>query len=327
MTKHPRMIAAIALVTLTAVALTGCLVTKKEQESVYEERKSENLRIYKQGDWIQYNVIATSLSGTSTGNAQAGTLKISWGNYIPLTSPDNNASNGGNPYDVIEKRYLFCLDGAFCEPTETMVIQYVHQDDSTTDTTPDPTTDGTERLVAMGSHPTNGQYYWLNTTGGRTVAPANPDNNVTGGQEPVITLKSPLSINDTIYTVEYYLMDGCILGAASCQSDVGRFKNSINVVGDGTKISTNIGNYANPFQVNFSGDVFPDNDVDGQLPLTFDIFDLCSDGYSTHSGSMYIVPEIGVIQMRNTCTDSATGDITLYDITVDSISSSILSGS
>ncbi len=325
MIKHPRMIAAVALITLTAVALTGCLVTKKEPEPPYY-RKSDNLRVYKQGDWIRYNVIATTL-GASTGDARSGTLEVRWGNYSPLTSPDSNASNNGDPYDVIEKRYLFCLDGAFCNPTETVVIQYVHQDDPATD----PTTAGTERLVAMGGHPNapQEQYYWLNTTGGSTSPPANLDNSVTGGQEPVITLKSPLFINDA-YTVEYYLMDNCYTGIPGCEDDVGRSTTSVNIVGDSTQVNTNIGNYANPFQVNFNGDVFADADVGGQLPLTFDIFDLCSNKISTHSGSMYIIPEIGVIQLRNTCRDDSgtgAGDIILYDITVDSISSSILSGS
>jgi len=325
------MIAAIALVTLTAVTLTGCLVTQKEQGPLYE-RKTDNLRIYKQGDWIRYNVFAT----TANGDFSSGTLEIRWGNYSPLTSPDTNANNNGNPYDVIEKRYLFCLndtDGTPCTP-QVVAIQYVHQDDSTTDTSSDPATDGTEWLVAVGNHPTAGQYYWLNTTGGSTATPDNPDNpynnpddSVVGGQEPVITLKSPLSIGQS-YSVEYDLMDDCVSGNASCGSDIGHFSNTIEVVGDGTPINTNIDNYANPFRVNFAGDVFPDADVDGQLPVTLDIFDLCSNGISNHSGYMYIVPEIGVIQLRNTCADlSGTGDSIRYDITIDSISPSIRSGS
>ncbi len=320
MTKHPRMIAAIALVTLTAVALTGCLVEKKDPEPP-NYRTTDNLRIYKQGDWIQYNVIATTtLSGTSIGsNAQAGTLKVSWGNYSTLTSPDGNAGNDGEPYDVIEKRYLFCLDGASCNPTETVVIQYVHQDDPTIN----PASAGTERLVAMGGHPTTGQYYWLNSNGGSNgFAP--PSDPVIGGQETVITLKSPLFIND--YTVKYNLMDNCYTGTPGCLYNVGESTTSIEIVGDSTPINTNIGNYANPFQVKFTGSVFPDIDVGGQLPLTFDIFDLCSDGNSTHYGHMYIVPEIGVIQIRNTCQD-LVGNGIRYDITIDSISSSILSGS
>ncbi|VAX03710.1 hypothetical protein MNBD_GAMMA20-2142 [hydrothermal vent metagenome] len=323
MTKHPRMIAAIALVTLAAVALTGCLVEKKDPEPP-NYRTTDNLRIYKQGDWIRYNVFATTtIAGPSRGDFSNGTLEVRWGNYSPLPSPDNNASNNGDIYDVIEKRYLFCLNdtgGTPCTP-EVVAIQYVHQDDLTTDTA------GTERLVAMGGHPTPGQYYWLNTTAGSTAAPANPDNNIVGGQETVITLNSPLFINDD-YTVKYHLMDGCILGTAKCQSDVGQFTHTITVVGDSTQINTNIGNYANPFRVSFTrGKAVPDTSVGSQLPLTFDIFDLCSDGNSTHFGHMYIVPEVGIIQMSNTCTDSDTSGITRYDITIDDISSSIPSGS
>ena len=318
MTQHPRMIAAIALITLTAVALTGCLVTKKEPEPP-SYRKSDNLHVYQQGDWIRYNVFATIIAGSGSNDYRSGVLEIRWDDYAFLPSPDGNLSNGGNNYEVIKKRYLFCLDGASCIPTETRVIQYIHQDDPVT------TTAGTERLVAMGGLPAL-QYYWLNTTGGSAIAPANPNNDITGGQETVITLKSPLFITDE-YMVDYFLMDNCYTGAPGCQDNVGEFTNLIKVVGDGTQVNTNIGNYANPFEITFEGRVVPDTDVGGQLPLTFDIFDLCTDKNSEHSGSMYIVPEIGVIQLRNTCLDTGTGDIILYDITVDSISSSITAGS
>ena len=328
MTKSPRMIAAIALMTLAAVALTGCLVEQKEPEPPYY-RKSDNLRVYKQGDWIRYNVFATTIAGDGSGDFNSGILEVRWEGYSLPNSPDGNASNGGASYDVIEKRYLLCLEGTYCKP-DTVIIHYIHQDDPTTDSNVTSDTAGTERLVAMGGHPdfspSQPQYYWLNTTGGRNSAPANPDNDVIGGQEPVITLKSPLFINDA-YTVEYYLMDDCYTGPGGCQSDVGSFTNSIRVVGDGTQINTNIGTYANPLEINFNGEVIPDVNVGGTLPITFDIFDLCTYKWSEHSGRMYIVPEIGAIQMRITCGDKTTGDAILYDITVDSISSSILAGS
>ena len=318
MTKSPRMIAAIALMTLTAVALTGCLVKKKEPEPPYY-RKSDNLRVYKQGDWIRYNVFATTKAGPSLGDFRSGILEVQWDNYSSLISPDGNTSNGGEPYDVIEKRYLFCLNdaaGTPCIPTET-VIQYVHQDDPKTDPNVTLATAGTERLVAMGNHPTPSQYYWLSPGGSSILS----SSGILGGQEPVITLKSPLDIPDD-YTVEYYLMDDCYPGPG-CQSDVGRFTNTIKVVGDGTQINTNIGNYADPIEINFNGDVIP---YTTPLPVKFDIFDLCSDGSSSHSGRMYIVPEIGAIQMKITCKDNISGNTILYDITVDSISSTILAG-
>ncbi len=316
MTKPPRTITAIALMTLAAVALTGCLVKQKEPEPPYY-RKSDNLRVYKQGDWIRYNVFATTIAGNGNGDFNSGILEVRWEGYSPLNSPDGNASNGGEPYDAIEKRYLFCLEGAYCTPTET-AIQYVHQDDPETDPNVTSATAGTERLVAMGNHPTPDQYYWVSPGGSSILS----SSGILGGQEPVITLKSPLVIPDD-YTVKYYLMDDCYTGPG-CQSDVGIFTNSIKVVGDGTQINTNIGNYADPIEINFEGGVAPSIDP---LPVTFDIFDLCSNGStSTHSGRLYIVPEIGAIQMKITCRD-AVGNAILYDITVDSISPSILAGS
>ena len=310
MTKPPRIIAAIALMTLTAVALTGCLVTKKEPEPPYY-RKSDNLRVYKQGDWIRYNVIATTLSGTSAGNVRSGILEIRWGNYSTLTSPD------GNNYDVIEKLITVEINDSG-SPVPITTVHYVQQD---VRKGMNPDVYGTEQLVAMG-HPNPNEYYWLNTKGGINYSV----NGVPGGQEPETTLESPLLIGQS-YTVEYFLMDDCYTGTPGCQDDIGKSSTSVNVVGDGTQINTNLNNYANPFQVNFNGEIIPAAGI-SPLPLLFDIFDVCSDEQSSHNGRMFIIPEVGIIQLTNTCQDlSGTGDIILYDITVDDISSSILAGS
>ena len=310
MTQHTRMIAAIALITLTAVALTGCLVEKKEKPPAYE-RNSNNLRVYQQGDWIRYNVIATTLSGTSAGNVRSGTLEIRWGNYSTLTSPD------GNNYDVIEKLITVEINDSG-SPVPITTVHYVQQD---VRKGMNPDVYGTEQLVAMG-HPNPNEYYWLNTKGGINYSV----NGVPGGQEPETTLESPLFIGQS-YTVEYFLMDDCYTGTPGCQDDIGKSTTSVDVVGDSTQVNTNIGNYANPFQVNFDGKIIPAAGI-SLLPLLFDIFDVCSDERSSHNGRMFIIPEVGIIQLTNTCQDlSGTGDIILYDITVDDISSSILAGS
>jgi len=95
----------------------------------------------------------------------------------------------------------------------------------------------------MGNNPTPNQYYWVSPGGSSFYS----SSGIPGGQEPVITLKSPLVITDD-YTVQYYLMDDCYPGPG-CQSDAGIFTNSIKVVGDGTQINTNIGNYADPIEI------------------------------------------------------------------------------
>ena len=301
MTRSPRTFLTIALTALVAVTLSGCLV-KKEAPKPLLKRKSDNLLVYQRGDWIQYNVLASVL-GSGTDEVRTGTLKISWGDYSTLQSPD------GREYDVIEKLITVNMDnGGTSAPITTR--HYVWQDP-----------DGTEKLIAMG-HPNSGQgqYYWLNTTGGRNGTV----NNVPGGQEAVTIFNSPLSVGQN-YTVEYFLMDDCVKGQApGCQSDVGQTTRRIEVVGDSTPIYTNLGNYANPFQINFSGSVSPTGD-NQSLPLLFSIFDICSDGFSTHMGSMVVVPEIGIVQLSNTCIAlDGFGDSIRYDLTLDTTSSSII---
>lgn len=306
MSKHPRLLASIVLMSLVTFALSGCLV-KKETPEPPKNRKSDKLRVYKNGDWIQYNVLATVITGSNPGEVLTGTLTISWDGPYQLTSPDNKQ------YDVLKKVITVNMDDNGTV-VQKGTVHYVRQD-----------ADGAEQLVAMG-HPNTGQYYWLNTAGGKSY----PDNDdgIIGGQEAVTIFDSPLFVGQQ-YQVEYTLMDDCIVGQLTgCQSNVGTSTNNLSVVGDSTQINTNIGNYANPFEVSFSGGIVPSPDVNNLLPVLFSIFDVCSDAQSTHIGRMFVVPEIGILQLSNRCTDvGATGDLVQYDLTIDSISSSISSGS
>lgn len=302
MTRHSRTLAGLTLAVLGATTLTGCLVKQEAPPPPYY-RTTDTLRNYQHGDWIQYNVIATKSTAVGTEQTNA-ILKVSWTEPSPatITAPD------GETYNVLKKVIAISYvgeDGNVVDTAET--VHYVLREDTT-------------QLVAMG-HPNLGQYYWMNGTGGILFPPDRADS-PSGGQEPISQLTSPLAVGQA-YTVEYYLMDECTTQNPGCQLDVGKFTNNLSVDGDSEQINTNLNNYANPFKVSFSGRVIPAAGI-SPLPLSFDIFDVCSEAQSSHIGNMYIVPEIGVIQLSNRCTDhNATGDVIQYDITIDTTSPGI----
>ncbi len=307
MTKHPRMIAAIAFVTLAAVALTGCLVDKKEPDPPYYRKSGDTLRIHEPGDYIYYTVEAL-LPGSS--EFQYGTLKILWKGASDLPGPD------GKNHPVIEKHYLLCMNEARCEPTETVFIQYVHQDPPGSSDAQGNDTSGTERFVAMDDDPQIPQYYWINTRGSSSQGGD-------GLPEPSLILKSPLQ-SETYGPSDYYLMDDCV-NASPCISDLAHITSKFTVIDDNTEINTRVDRFANPFKIQYessNNSVEPLNN--SSLPTPVNLFSICSMDKSQYirvdySGKMYVVPEIGMIKMINFC--QVAGDETAqYIFTIDSLS-------
>lgn len=302
------MITAIALMTLAAVALTGCLVKQKGPPSLYY-RKSENLRIYEPGHYIRYTVEALLPGATEF---QYGALKIVWQGSPDLPGPD------GKNHPVIEKHYLLCMGDTLCNPEtegETIFIQYVYQDPpGTTDTQGNDTT-GTERFVAMNDPAATGQYFWINSSG----------SSLQGGDglpAPAITLDSPLQ--SKTYGSSYYLMDNCI-NASPCTSNLAKITSEFTVIDDNTEIDTRVERFANPFQVRYSSDKNFVEPLNNSFPPTpVNLFSICSMGKASYtnvsySGKMYIVPEIGMVKMINFCQVDGS-EVSQYIFTLDGVS-------
>ncbi len=291
---RPLTLTAIAFATLTATTLTGCLV-KQETPKPPITITNYVLRTYNDGDWIKYNFNATVTSGLTLIN-RIGTLEIRWGAKTLLTAPD-----GVTQYSVIEKTILVDNDVSDGEDA-VKTVHYVQQN-----------SDGSKTLVAMSG--TGNQYYWLNDAGGATVT----IDGIQGKAEPVKTFPSPLFVGQN-YPYKYYLMDNCGIASSGCLDDVGSSSNSIDVVGNSTQRNTNIGNFANPFEINFSGSITPlGKNATNPLPLYFSIFDICSNGVSQHNGTMFIVPDIGIIELSNNCIAlDGNGSNIYYDISIDS---------
>ncbi len=300
MIKHRRIFSTVALTALLAVSLTGCLVKKAAQKPP-TDRGSDNLHIYKNGEWIRYRV--TSLvAGVDT--PVTGTLEIRWTGPFPLTSPDKTMINL-----PVMKKVITMKDGSGSEYPEA-TVHYVYQDKD-----PNSPSYGTEYLVAMDD-PRNAADYWLNSVGGSNAAPLDGVNRVNGGESAIVTQESPLYLHQS-YDVNYYLMNQCSLASGRCNGDVGASTNTITVKSDSTPVNTNLGiNYANPFFISFSGDVFPTGG-NTSIPLLLNILDTCSAGISTRSGNMYVVPDIGVIQLESRCSAS-DGSTNISSMFIDS---------
>ena len=93
------------------------------------------------------------------------------------------------------------------------------------------------------------------------------------------------------------------------------------VVGDTQEARTDLGIFSDPFQLNFSGGTVPNTGAP-TISIIGDIRDACgtSTEYISHSGNMFVVPEIGMIKMINTCTNDSSGENVFYTITLSGTS-------
>ena len=150
--------------------------------------------------------------------------------------------------------------------------------------------------------------YWLSETG-------NTDKTIT---ESSIFFYSPI-VPGIKPTTQFFVMDDCE-GNANCNSEVGQYIDNQDVVGDSVSVTTNLGQFLNPFQINFYGSSSPSP---APLPVTFDIRNICDTDITQHgfagNGRMFVMPEIGMIRMENTCSKvTIGGEIVVYTITIGS---------
>lgn len=276
-----------------SVLLSGCLVEKKKPEDIVKiSRSTETLRIYQPGDFIDYYVTAVTSSGTSEPVFQFGTMRIEWATTGQLTNPIDNLSISPDLKETTTLTY----DGS--SQPDAIAVRYISQVNTVPVAAPD---QGSIILHAIDDQ--LDADYWPYING--TIPPSSPV--IT----PVV-FESPLVIGNS--SPQSFSIMEC--SSNLCDNEIYQFNDDVvDTVGDSTEIGTNLGIFTNPFEISYSGGTIP---VDTPA-LTFlgDIRDACGTSADriTHSGNMFVMPEIGIIKMTNQCQISG-GDTVIYTITI-----------
>ena len=251
---------------ISATTLSGCLVEKKDLVQI--ARTTNFLRLYQAGDIITYNVEELRLSDLTTRN---GILTIEWRSHTSLLRPGPVTPL----IPVLEQVITLSFDGG---ATETGTVRYISQDATTREVT-------LHAIQAPGANP----YYWLSATDLINTP-------ITTESFSIFT--SPMGVGIDPAPVNFNLMEDCD-ASSSCNYHFGRYSDDMNIVGDSTSIITSLGEFTDPFQISFNGTTIPDNG----FPV-IDVRNICGTNTTTHAGTMYVMPEIGIIRMTNTCDDT-----------------------
>ena len=271
MLKKPGM---ILLTMCIGTLLSGCLVDKKDVETI--SRTTESLRVYQPNDFIEYNVTAIIDSDTTS----RGTLHVEWKSTNELQDPIHSDIQ----YPVLKETSTLTYDVGSSEEGAT-VIRYISQD-----------TGGNVTLYAIDD---GTGLYWL-------YDPARIGNLSSDVILPVV-FDSPMAVGTPPPNspLEFLVMEGC--GTGLCGEDIYKFNDSFEVVGDSTSVTTNLGKFSNPFEITFSGGTIPHNSP--TIGFWGDIRDACGTSSDTvlHNGTMFIMPEIGIVRMTNLCQNITAG--------------------
>ena len=273
------------LAIISAATLSGCLVEKKDP--VLIARTTDNLRVYEPGDYIDYYVTATSSVGTTT---QTGILRLEWFLHGGLIRPGTT-----DPLiPVLKEVTSLTYNGASSAPPGS--VKYISQENSTD---PNP---GQVTLYAIEGP--GGELDWLSI------------DDITGLKLPTdelfVIFESPMAVGLNQLPISFFAMEGCDQTSGTCTQPFGYYSDDMNIIGDTTSITTNLGVFINPFRISFNGTTIPSNG----FPI-IDARNICGSSTTTHAGTMYVMPEIGIIQMTNTCND-ALNDPVIYTITIRS---------
>ena len=278
-----RVVRIILLAFISITALGGCLV--KKQDPVLIARTTDNLRVYQPDDYINYFVTATTVPLIGTPSTLTGTLRVEWIQHADLIRPVT-----GTPVPVIQEVTTLNLGGA---ASNEGTVRYISQD-----------ANGEITLHALEA-PGTDVHYWLSDLG---VGDLSTTASSVFFYSPIVPGIKPQT--------NFVVMDDCE-GNANCASEVGRYIDDQNVVGDSVSVTSNLGIFVNPFQINFSGSSTPSP---APLPITFDIRNVCDTNITQHgdagNGRMYVMPEIGMIRMENTCRSVISNDVVIYTITI-----------
>ncbi len=271
----------IFLVTSISMLLSSCHIKQKDVETI--KRTTENLRVYQPKDFIIYNVTALTNSATPS----RGTLRIEWDTTADLLDPIDSTTQ----YRVLKETTTLTYEEDSIE-TGATIIRYISQD-----------TDGNITLYAIDDGLVR---YWLHD-------PVDTGNLSANISTPVI-FDSPMTISPNS-SVHFTAMEGCVSG--SCKSEIYTFSDNVEIVGDSTEVTTNLGKFSNPFQRDFFGESTANGA--STVSVVGDIRTACGTSMDniSYTGTMFVVPEVGIVQMTNLC-QNPTGGQVQYIITIDS---------
>jgi len=282
------MLKKLGLILLTmsiSVLLSSCHIKKKDEETI--SRTTTNLRVYQPGDVITYNVIAVSNSGTTS----QGTLRVEWEQTPDLTDP----IDGSTKYPVLKETTTLTYNPDSTEANAT-IIRYIHQETSSTA----PDNSGQTSLYAIGG---GTSLYWL----------YNPDNVNNPSSDIILPVifDSPMKVGTPPPNspLTFSVMEDCGVTVGQCGAEIYKFDDNFTIIGDTTPVTTNLGKFSNPFEIEFFGATTPKNSPATSFPG--DIRSICgtSADQVSYNGTMFVMPEIGMVRMVNLCQNSTSGGV------------------
>lgn len=275
------------LVASIGALLSGCLVEKYKAEKKIA-RTTDTLRIYEAGDSIDYNVTAIISSGTNV-TTQRGIMRITWNTpSTALIDPFDNPVPS-----VLKEITTLTYDGS-TQP-DVQVVRYISQATTAPVNAGDP---GIGSVLLHAIDDSLNAHYW-------PYAPADVGTDPTAPVYTPVIFDSPLVLNTVPpNSPQRFSIMECDAGQCLGQDENYEYNNRFDVGTDTTEITTDLGIFSDPIYVDFSGGTQPTAGAP-DFPLVGDILDACGDSTEivTHSGNMYIAPEIGMIQMTNECTN------------------------
>jgi len=277
----------ILLALSISTLLSSCLVSQKDVET--SDSTDNFLRIYKPSDTINYRVQIHSSNDT-----EFGTLQIKWSANAEISNPLTLET-----YSVLKETTTLTIDNE----TPNELIRYIEQDSSD-----NPDSHGSIYLRAFDTAVTN-EYYWLS------------DQLNAGTLERFETFHSPLPLSlpqpNKIDMSDFYILGDCT--GTDCPTRAAFVSSrTFNVTARNQEVETLAATFTNAYKVQYN----VTTNRETTTPL-LDILAVCGgSGITTYAATLYIVPEIGIVRMENTCNDlsSAGTPPVTYIITLDNTS-------
>jgi hypothetical protein len=284
-----------------ALLLSGCLVDKDDFSEVRQnkiQRTTDRLHIYQAGDFIEYNVQATRIIGSNPSEDLTGTLRVQWETTDTLRRPTTN-----DAIVALKETTTLIYHNSGDASDDGNAVRYITQD-------------ANGQITAHAIDANGADHYWL-----RTLNESDPNKT-----ESFVVFHSPIVVSETEHKINFEVREVENCSLPPCNQAIGQFSETYTVVNDSREIPTNIGTFTNPFEIRFSGNTQP---LNGNVPPIIDFRLLCSTRINNINltafgfagiGKMWILPEIGMIQLENACnepgSDPTTGNRTDYILTL-----------